>query len=269
MLILGGSIDSELRKDLQRPCKDYLWECWSWGGQLTVNFGRICEDFARITSDSVDPGGWSTVNLGRIHKDFGRITFDSVDPGWVGWLTVNLGRIHKDFARITSDSVDPGGWSTVNLGRIHRLWKDYIWQCWSWVGGLIDSQLRKDPQRLCKDYLSVLILGVGQSTVNLGRICKDLARITSDSVDPGGGSIDSELRKDLQRPCKDYLLSVDPRGVNWQSTSEGSVKTLQGLPLTVLILGGLINSQLRKDPQRLCKDYLWQCWSWGVDRQWT
>ena len=27
------------------------------GGQLTVNLGRIHEDFARITSDSVDPGG--------------------------------------------------------------------------------------------------------------------------------------------------------------------------------------------------------------------
>ena len=47
--------------------------------------------------------------------------------GGGGQSTANLGRIHKDFARITSDSVDPGG--------------------------LIDSQLRMDPQRLCKDYL--------------------------------------------------------------------------------------------------------------------
>ena len=50
-------------------------------------------------------------------------------------------------------------------------------------------------------------------TVNLGRIHEDFARITSDSVDPGWG-------------------------VNQQSTWEGSMKTLQGLPLTVLILGG-------------------------------
>ena len=28
------------------------------GGQSTVNLGRIHEDFARITSDSVDPGVW-------------------------------------------------------------------------------------------------------------------------------------------------------------------------------------------------------------------
>ena len=73
------------------------------------------------------PGGQSTVNLGRIHKDFARITSDSVDAGGGGQLTVNLGRIHKDFARITSDSVD--------------------------LVGAINSQLRKDLQRLCKNYL--------------------------------------------------------------------------------------------------------------------
>ena len=74
------------------------------------------------------------------------------------------------------------------------------------------------------------------------------------------------------------------RGVNWWSTWKGSMKTLEGLLLTMLILGGqsmvnferihkdfgritsdnvdpggLIDSQLGKDPQRLCKDYLWQC----------
>ena len=63
---------------------------------------------------------------------------------------------------------------------------------------------------------TVLILG-GQSTVTSGGIHKDFARITSDSVNPGGG------------------------GVNQQSTLEGSAKTLQGLPQTVLILG--VNQQ--------------------------
>ena len=73
--------------------------------------------------------------------------------------------------------------------------------------------------------------------VNLERICEDIARITSDNVDPGGFD-------------------------QW-STWKGSVKTLQGLPLTMLILGGSINSQHckdlqshREDPQRHCKDYL-------------
>ena len=78
--------------------------------------------------------------------------------------------------------------------------------------------------------LTMLILVGGQSTVNLERICKDFTRITSDNVDPGV--------------------------VNRRSTLKGSVKTLQGLPLTMLILGGLIDGQLGKDPHRLCKDYL-------------
>ena len=36
----------------------------------------------------------------------------------------------------------------------------------------------------------------GQLTVNLERICEDIARITSDNVDPGG-SINSQHGKDL------------------------------------------------------------------------
>ena len=138
-------------------------------------------------------------------------------------MTVNLGRIHEDFARITSDSVDPG-----------------------WGRGSIDSQLGKDLQRVCKDYLTVLILGEsnqqstwegsmktlqglpqtvlilggGQLTVNLGRIHEDFTRITSDSVYPG------------------------VRGFNQQSPWEGSTKTLQGLPQTVLILRGQLTVNL-------------------------
>ena len=33
-----------------------------------VNLERIHEDFARIISDSVDPGGQLIVNLERIHR---------------------------------------------------------------------------------------------------------------------------------------------------------------------------------------------------------
>ena len=47
--------------------------------------------------------------------------------------------------------------------------------------------------------------------VNMERICKDIARITSDNVDPWG--------------------------VNQWSTWEGSANTLLALPLRVLILG--------------------------------
>ena len=80
-----------------------------------VNLERICKDFARITSDSVDPGGQLMVNLERICKDFARITCDSVDPGR-GSIDSQLERICKDFARITSDNVDPGGSINGQLG---------------------------------------------------------------------------------------------------------------------------------------------------------
>ena len=51
--------------------------------------------------------------------------------------------------------------------------------------------------------------------VNLERICNDFGRITSDNVDPGG-SINSQLGKDLQRHCKDTSDNVDAGGVNGQ-----------------------------------------------------
>ena len=44
----------------------------------------------------------------------------------------------------------------------------------------------------------------GQSTVNLERIHKDFARITSDNVDLVGGLIDAQLGKDLQRHREDH-----------------------------------------------------------------
>ena len=76
--------------------------------------------------------------------------------------------------------------------------------------------------------------------VNLERIHEVFGRITPDSVDPGG----HQLRVNLERIHEDFARitsdSVDPgRGVNQWSTWEGSAKTLQGLPLTVLILGGV------------------------------
>ena len=73
--------------------------------------------------------------------------------------------------------------------------------------------------------------------VNLERICKDIARITSDNVDPGGGG---QSTVNLERICKDIARitsgNVDPGVVNQWSTWKGSAKTLQGLPLTMLIL---------------------------------
>ena len=50
--------------------------------------------------------------------------------------------------------------------------------------GLIDNQLRKVVGGEGGEGRG------GQSTVNLGRIREDFARITSNSVDPGGGGVD-------------------------------------------------------------------------------
>ena len=116
-----------------------------------------------------------------------------------------------------------------------RFWKDYLWPCWSWGGGLIDS---------------------------LGRICKDFGMITSDNADPGGGSIDSSLRKDLWSLIEDLqrlriCQNCWPCGWWWSIVHPGRIH--KGL--------GSIDSQLGKDLQRIWKDYLWQCWSrgWSID----
>ena len=208
MLTLEGSINMQLGKDPWGHCKDYLWQCWSWGFD------------------------WHTTWKGSTRTLQG-LPLTMLILG--GWLTHNLERNHEDIARITSDNVDPGG--------------------------LIDTQCGKDPWGQCKDYLWHC-WSRGWLTHNLERIQKDIPRITSDNVDSWG--------------------------VDWHTTWKGSVKTSQGLPLTMLILGGqsihnlerihediaritsynvdpggLIDTQLGKDPWGHHKDYLWQCWSWG------
>ena len=100
---------------------------------------------------------------------------------------------------------------TVTLARIH---KDFARITCDNVdpGGSINGHLGQDPAKTLQGLpVTMLILG-GQLTVTLGRIHKDFARITCDNVDPGRGQL-------IKSP--------------W----EGSLKTLQGLPVTMLILG--------------------------------
>ena len=68
------------------------------GGQSMVNLERICEDFARVTSDSVDGGvdQWSTWK-GSVN--FARITCDSVDLG--GQSMVNFMDLFQGVCRLT------------------------------------------------------------------------------------------------------------------------------------------------------------------------
>ena len=71
--------------------------------------------------------------------------------------------------------------------------------------------------------LTMLILG-GQSTHNLERIREDIARITSDNVDPGG-----KLTHNLERISKDIARTtsdnVDLGGVDQYTTWKGSART--------------------------------------------
>ena len=172
----GGLIYSQLGKDLQRYCKDYLWQCWSWGVNWWSTWKGSAKTLQGLSLTMLILGGWLMVNLERIYKDIVRITSNNVDPG-EGQMMVNLERIHKDIARITSVNVDPGRSIDRQLGKDpQRHCKDYLWQCWSWGG-----QLGKDPQRHCKDYLWQCW---------------------------SGGSIDGHLGKDPQWIWKDYIWKL-------------------------------------------------------------
>ena len=234
----GGSIDTQLGKDLQQLWKDRLWQCWSWGVDWHYTWKGFYNNFGRIASDNVDPGGQSTLHLGRICNNFGRIASDNVDPRgvnqhytWKGSTTTLEG--------LPLTMLILGRLIDTPLGKDpQQLWKDCLWQCWSW-GVNQHSTWKGSATTLEGMPLTMLILG-GQSTLNLERICNNFGRIASDNVDPGGwGLIDTQLGKDLQHFWKDHL---------WQCWS-----------------WGLIDTPLGKDPQQLWKDCIWQCWSWGVN----
>ena len=157
-----------------------------------------------------------------------------------GRSTLNLERICKDFGRITSDNADLGGPIDTQLGKDpQRLWKDHLWQ---WKGSAMtlegSPQLGKDPQWFWKDRL------------NLERICNDLGRIAWTWK---GSAMTLE-----GLPLPMLILGG---GFDWHSTWEGS-------PLTMLILGGIkrilpkslrILSKLRWSFQGLCGSFP----SWG------
>ena len=270
----GGSIDTQLGKDLRRLWKDCLWQCWSWGGgslntQLGKDLQRLWKDYlwqywswgVGVTQHSTWKGSAKTLEGSPLTMLI-----------WGGGqLTLNLERIYKDFGRIASDNADPGGVTQ------HSTWKGSTKTLEGSpltmliLGGSIDTQLGKDPQRLWKDRLWQCWSWGGWSTLNLERICKDFGRITSDNVDPGGVNRHSTWKgsaKTLEGSPLTMLILGG--GVIWHSTWKGSMKTLEGSSLTILIGGVIDDTQLGKDPQRLWKDCLWQCWSWrGVDRHST
>ena len=283
-MLIGGSIDTQLGKDLQRLWEGFPQTMLILGmGQLTLNFERIHKDFGTIPSDNVDPGmggGPLTLNLERIHKDFGRLPLTMLIPG--GLIDTQLG---KDPQRLWEDYLWQcwsGGSIDTQLGKdLQRLWEDSLWQCWSWgevdrhstwkgsaktlggfpltmlIGGSIDTQLGKDLQRLWKDSFWQC-WSSGQWGVNT-QLGKDPQRLREDCLWQcwSGGSIDTQLGKDLQRLWEDSFWQCWSWGLNWHSTWKWSTKTLEGLPLTMLILGGwstLNLERIHKDFGRITSD---------------
>ena len=158
--------------------------------------------------------------------------------------------LHGHIARITSDNVDPGGQLTLNLERIcehiTRITSDNVD-----LGGRLTCSTWKGSTKTLQGLpLTMLILGVGQLMLNLERICEHIARITSDNVDPGEGRSMLNLERIHANTLQGLPLTKLILGGGSIDSQLGNdpQKTLQGLPLTMLILGGLINSQLGKDP---------------------
>ena len=259
-----GSINGQLGKELQWPWKDHLWQCWFWGQSMSMWKGSTMtlegSPLTMLILGGVNQ--WSTWKGSAMTLAGSPLTM--LILGGVDWWSTWKGSTmilegSPMTMLILGRSIDS------QLGKVGKdlqwLWKDHLWQCWSWgvdwqstwkgsvmtlegspltmlILGSIDSQLGKDLQWLWKDHLwQCWSWGVDWWSTWKGSVMT-LEGITSDNVDPG---------------------------INQWSTWKGSVMTLEGSPLTMLILGRLINGQLGKDPQWLWKDHLWQCWSWGVD----
>ena len=124
--------------------------------------------------------------------------------------------------------------------------------------------------------LGILILKIrklkfvgGRSTANLERIREDIARITSDNVDPGGRSINGQLGKDPQSPIEvggegregsiDGQLGKDPqsprevgregRGGQSMANLERICEDIARITSDNVDCGGSINGQLGKGLQ--------------------
>ena len=103
MLILGGSIDTQLGKDPQQTLE---------GSPLTMLI------LGGVNRHSTWKGSAETLE---------GLPLTMLILGEGGRLTLNLERIRKDFGRIASDNVDPGGLINTQLGKdLQRLWKDCL-----------------------------------------------------------------------------------------------------------------------------------------------
>ena len=119
-----------------------------------------------------------------------------------------------------------------------------------WGGTGVDRQ--STMGRICRE-VEICRWGRGSIDSQLG---KDLQRLEFVDGEGGRGGVDQQSTWEGSAERLKFVGEKGEEGVDQQSTWEGSTKTLEGLPLTILILGGSIDSQLGKDLQRLWKDYL-------------
>ena len=245
-MLIGGSIDTQLGKDLQRLWEGFPLTMLILGrGQSTLIFERIHKDFGTIPSDNVDPGMGGGVHQHSTWKGSTKTLEDCLWQCWsqggVDWHSTWKGSTKTlggfPLTMLIRGSID------TQLGKdLQRLWEDSLWQCWSWGGVDRHSTWKGSAKTLGGFPLTMLI----------------------------GGSIDTQLGKDLQRLWKDCLWqcwSSGQWGVNTQLGKDP--QRLREDCLWQCWSGGSIDTQLGKDPPRLWKDCLWQCWSWGVDQHLT
>ena len=141
-------------------------------------------------------------------------------------------------------------WSLGDRGLINtQLWKslcnfgwDYFWQCWS--RGFNWHSTWEVTLQLCWDYLWPCWSWGGWSILNLGSHFATLLGLS------------------LTMLIQGVQLTL-----NLGSHFASHFATLLGLLLTMLMGGESIRHSTWKVTLQHCWDYLWQCWSWGVN--WT
>ena len=244
----GSQIDTELGKSLCNFAGITSDNAWSWGGggQLTLNLGSHFATLLGLPLTMLILGGRGSIDT-QVWKslcNFAGITSDNDDPG-VGLIDTQLGRSLCNFVGITSENVDPGGGFDQ-----HSTWEvtlqlccDYLWQCWSWGGGQSILKLWSHFATLLWLLLNNVDPGDGQSILNLGSHFATWLGLPLTMLILGGGSIDTQVGKSLCNFAGITFANVDPGVVNQHSTWEVSLQ--------------------------ICWDYLWQCWSWGVDQHST
>ena len=230
----GGSIDTQLGKSLcnfagitsdsvdpggvnwhstwevtLQLCWDYLWQCWSWGGWLTLNLGS---HFATLLDLPLTVLILWGVNQHSTWEVTLQLCWDYLWQcrSWEGGQsTLNLVSHFTTLLGLPLTVLIWGvNWHSTWEVTLQLCW-DYLWQCWS--GRLINTQFWKSLCNFAGITSDNVDPGGGLINTQLGKSLCNFAGITSDNVDPGG-SIDTQLGKSLYNFAGITSDSVDPGG---------------------------------------------------------